>query len=112
MAPNSNGSDLSARFKHAAQVSDPSLAQELDGRNPGTHETVSAVPNTPSEHRTGPEMADLTITEVLQSMTVEDLKQLPRQPCVRDSLLAGILGGFVAGGGRAVLGGTVEADPN
>ena len=112
MAPSPNGSDLSARFKHAAQVSDPSLAQGLDGRKPRIDETVSTVPSSPSEHRTGLEMPDLTITEVLQSMTVEDLKKLPRQPCVRDSLLAGILGGFVAGGGRAVLGGTVEADPN
>jgi cytochrome c oxidase assembly protein subunit 20 len=45
------------------------------------------------------------IAEIAKSITLEDLQTVHTKPCVRDSLLMGILGGFGIGGVRAILGG-------
>ncbi|KAH0537338.1 hypothetical protein FGG08_005854 [Glutinoglossum americanum] len=44
------------------------------------------------------------IAEIAKSITLEDFRTVHTKPCVRDSLLMGILGGFGVGGVRAILG--------
>lgn len=45
------------------------------------------------------------IADIAKSITLEDLQTVHTKPCVRESLLMGILGGFGVGGVRAILGG-------
>lgn len=59
-----------------------------------------------TQNTAGGRQRDVTPGEVVSSIKLEDFTKVHRQPCVRDALLTGILGGFLLGGGRAVLGGT------
>lgn len=45
------------------------------------------------------------MTEALKTVRLGDFKQVYMYPCVRDSLMVGIGGGFGVGGVRALLGG-------
>ncbi|KAI9804135.1 MAG: hypothetical protein M1825_001537 [Sarcosagium campestre] len=47
---------------------------------------------------------DLSVGEAAKTIQLKDFKTIHQRPCVRDSLLYGICGGFVVGGLRAVLG--------
>lgn len=51
--------------------------------------------------------ADLSFFDLIGSIKLEEFWTLHKRPCVRDALLAGITGGFLVGGGRAALGGTM-----
>jgi cytochrome c oxidase assembly protein subunit 20 len=55
-----------------------------------------------SQHTAGGSAADVTITDAVQSIKIEDFAALPKKPCVRDSLLTGITAGFVVGSSRAI----------
>lgn len=90
-------------------------SEDAEGRKPGNYETfpVSA-PGAPRPeiHPVGKkrdpkasEGSDLTLGQAIRSLSFEDLKNLPLQPCARDAFLAGITSGFFVGGARAMLGG-------
>ncbi len=49
---------------------------------------------------------DVGLVEAAKTVQLEDFRNIHKLPCVRDSLLTGILSGFGLGGVRAVLGGT------
>ena len=75
------------------------------------YETFSAPPASANtmlggtENTAGGKQEDVSLKKVATSITLEDFKKVHKQPCVRDSLLLGISGGFGLGGVRAVLGG-------
>ncbi|KAI9884279.1 MAG: DNA polymerase epsilon catalytic subunit [Watsoniomyces obsoletus] len=54
----------------------------------------------------------MSVGEIFRSITWDEVKNFHKQVCVRDSLLAGILGGFVIGGGRAILGAPIPKAAN
>ena len=59
-----------------------------------------------TENTAGGKQGEITMEKVAKSIKLEDFKKVHKQPCVRDSLLLGIGGGFGFGGIRAILGGT------
>lgn len=52
---------------------------------------------------------DITVSEVMKAMTMDNVKSFYKTPCARDSLLTGIGIGFGAGGLRTLLGGMMFA---
>lgn len=52
---------------------------------------------------------DMTVPEVLKSMSFHNVKSFYRAPCARDSLLTGMGFGFAAGGLRTIVGGIYTA---
>jgi len=56
--------------------------------------------NTAGSKQEIPKLAD-----AIKTVRIEDFKQVHMYPCVRESLLMGIGGGFGIGGVRALLGG-------
>ncbi|KAF7593431.1 hypothetical protein BBP40_011533 [Aspergillus hancockii] len=48
---------------------------------------------------------DVTVTEAMKSLSLQDATTFYKKPCARDSLLLGIGAGFGIGGVRGVLGG-------
>ena len=73
-------------------------------------ESANALPGG-SLNTAGGRMPNGSITEIAKSITLEDLQTVHTKPCVRDSLLMGILGGFGVGGVRAILGGMKPRTP-
>ena len=55
-----------------------------------------------SQHTAGGSAADVTHADAAKSIKIEDFANLPKKPCVRDSLLTGITAGFVVGSSRAI----------
>jgi cytochrome c oxidase assembly protein subunit 20 len=50
-----------------------------------------------------------SLTEAVKTVRLEDFKQVHMYPCVRESLLMGIGGGFGVGGVRALWGGELSS---
>ena len=86
--------------------------------SPRIYETFSTPPPPPppppssanalpggTENTAGGRPAEVSVGRAVQSITLDDFRRVHRQPCVRDSLLLGIAGGFGVGGVSAVLGG-------
>ncbi|KXS96960.1 hypothetical protein AC579_1487 [Pseudocercospora musae] len=61
-------------------------------------------------HTAGGEVPDVTIMNALQAGT--PIWEVHKRPCVRDSLLQGMIGGFAVGGGRLVFGASIPKAAN
>lgn len=48
---------------------------------------------------------DITVSESLKSISLEDFSTFHKKPCARDSLLVGLGAGFGIGGVRGIVGG-------
>ncbi len=48
---------------------------------------------------------EVGVVDVLKTIKLSEFKEVHKKPCVRDSLLTGIGGGFGIGGVRAIWGG-------
>ncbi|KAI9779609.1 MAG: hypothetical protein M1839_007274 [Geoglossum umbratile] len=68
-----------------------------------TPENANVLPGG-SLNTAGGRTPNVGITEIAKSITLEDFQTVHTKPCVRDSLLMGILGGFGVGGVKAILG--------
>ncbi|RAK91992.1 cytochrome oxidase biogenesis protein, Cox20 subunit [Aspergillus costaricaensis CBS 115574] len=55
--------------------------------------------------KTGQKAKDITVTEAMKTMSLENATSFHKAPCARDSLLLGIGAGFGVGGVRGVVGG-------
>jgi cytochrome c oxidase assembly protein subunit 20 len=53
----------------------------------------------------GGKSKDITLTDVIKSMSLQDFSSFHKAPCARDSLLLGLGAGFGVGGVRGILGG-------
>lgn len=49
---------------------------------------------------------DVGVVDVLKTIKLSEIKEVHKKPCVRESLLTGIGGGFGIGGIRAIWGGS------
>jgi cytochrome c oxidase assembly protein subunit 20 len=65
-----------------------------------------------SQNTAGSRPEKLSITEAAKMVKLEDFKTIHQKPCVRESLLAGIAGGFGVGGLRLIFGSTSPFSPN
>lgn len=93
----------------------PGTAQEMPSSAPGTAHEPPAVPVAPPNanalsggsglNTAGGKTKEAGVFDALRSIKLEDFKEVHKKPCVRDSLLTGIGGGFGIGGIRAILGG-------
>ncbi|GKZ23137.1 hypothetical protein AbraIFM66951_000044 [Aspergillus brasiliensis] len=55
--------------------------------------------------KSGQKAKDITVTEAMKTMSLENAMTFHKAPCARDSLLLGIGAGFGVGGIRGVVGG-------
>ena len=54
-----------------------------------------------------PKPKDITISESLKTIKLEDFSTFHKKPCARDSLLLGLGAGFGIGGIRGIVGGKI-----
>jgi len=67
--------------------------------------SVNALPDGSGQNTAGSRQEAPTLTAAVKTVRWQDFKQVHMYPCVRESLLLGIAGGFSVGGVRALLGG-------
>lgn len=73
-----------------------------------TPSTPSSKANDPEAHANATVLAtgkEVGVVDVLKTIKLSEFKEVHKKPCVRDSLLTGIGGGFGIGGIRAIWGG-------
>ena len=59
-----------------------------------------------TENTAGGKLPEVSISNAFDGkLKWEDFTELPKKPCVRDSLMTGIGGGFALGGVRTIFGG-------
>lgn len=64
-----------------------------------------------TEHTAGGKIPEATLSNAIGTIKPDEFRSFHKKPCVRDSLLYGIGGGFGVGGIRAIWGGTSRAGP-
>jgi cytochrome c oxidase assembly protein subunit 20 len=69
--------------------------------------SANALPEGSGQNTAGGHEATPSLTEAIKTVRLGDFKQVHMYPCVRESLLMGIGGGFGIGGIRALWGCTV-----
>jgi len=67
--------------------------------------SANALPEGSGQNTAGSRQPEPGIAEAIKTVRLEDFKQVHMYPCVRESLLMGIGGGFGVGGVRALWGG-------
>ncbi|KAI5196386.1 hypothetical protein E4T42_08901 [Aureobasidium subglaciale] len=65
-----------------------------------------------SQHTAGGSAADVTLTDAAKTIKIDDFADLPKKPCVRDSLLTGMTAGFVVGSSRAIWRAPIQSATN
>ncbi|KAI9724975.1 MAG: hypothetical protein M1812_000251 [Candelaria pacifica] len=87
-----------------------SSAEASSARKSETYETFNKrLPNANvlpggTTNTAGGRPKEVSLVEAVKTVQLEDFRNIHKLPCVRDSLLTGILSGFGLGGLRAVLG--------
>ena len=82
-----------------------------EGRQPEASSVPVAPPNANAlpagagQNTAGGKVQEAGIIDALRSIKPSEVKEVHQKPCVRDSLLTGIGGGFGVGGVRAIWGG-------
>jgi cytochrome c oxidase assembly protein subunit 20 len=67
--------------------------------------SANALPEGSGQNTAGAHKEPPTLTDAIKTVHIQDFKQVYMYPCVRESLLMGIGGGFGMGGVRALWGG-------
>ena len=98
---------------------DPTMA--ADTREDTIKKTPTPSASSSKENKPDPDAAanatvlatgkDVGVVDVLKTIKLSELKEVHKKPCVRDSLLTGIGGGFGIGGIRAIWGGRWLSTP-
>lgn len=93
----------------------PEAARPIPSLAPGTAHEPQAVPVAPPNanalpggsglNTAGGKTKEAGVFDALKSIKVTEFTEVHKKPCVRDSLLTGIGGGFGIGGVRAIWGG-------
>lgn len=58
--------------------------------------------------KTGEKVEDVDLSKAIGTISMKDFANFYKAPCARDGLMYGLGAGFVAGGVRGVLGGTLN----
>ena len=88
----------------AAAETPASSTTSTEENKPETH---AATDTTPNAYVLASDGKEVGVLDVLRTIRMSEFKELHMKPCVRESLLTGIGGGFGIGGIRAIWGGTV-----
>ncbi|KAI9707556.1 MAG: hypothetical protein M1836_000517 [Candelina mexicana] len=94
------------------------LGGNISARKDETYETFNKrLPNANvipggTTNTAGGRPKDVGLVEAAKTVQFEDFRNIHKLPCVRDSLLTGILSGFGLGGVRAVLGASLPKASN
>lgn len=90
------------------QSSSPKVYEVFHSTPPSPPPSANALPEGSGLNTAGAESRKEppSLTEAIKTVRLGDFKQVHMYPCVRESLLMGIGGGFGIGGVRALLGGT------
>ncbi|KAI9823293.1 MAG: hypothetical protein M1832_002517 [Thelocarpon impressellum] len=108
----------------ASDVREPPSSPEEASREESAHslKTYETFPMPPppsanafpggTENTAGGRQEEVSLKSMAGSITLEDFRKVHKQPCVRDSLLLGIGGGFGVGGVRAVVGAGIPKASN
>ncbi|KAF4627797.1 hypothetical protein G7Y89_g10357 [Cudoniella acicularis] len=73
---------------------------------------ANALPEGSGQNTAGGREKNPGLADAIKTVRVEDFKQVHMYPCVRESLLTGIGGGFAMGGVRALWGASVPKAAN
>ena len=68
---------------------------------------ANALPEGSGQNTAGGKLPNPSLGEAVKTVRLGDFKQIHMYPCVRESLLTAIGGGFAVGGIRALLGGEI-----
>ncbi|PYH91541.1 cytochrome oxidase biogenesis protein, Cox20 subunit [Aspergillus ellipticus CBS 707.79] len=98
--PESQGGLQEQKSKHEAPKSQVGKLWDAFG---SPEEQVNMLPS--AGVKSGSKPKDITVTEAMKSMSLENVTSFHKAPCARDSLLLGIGAGFGVGGVRGVVGG-------
>ncbi|KAL3426339.1 hypothetical protein PVAG01_03129 [Phlyctema vagabunda] len=74
--------------------------------------SANALPEGSGQNTAGGRAEALSLSSAIKTVRLEDFKQVYMYPCVRESLLYGIGGGFAMGGVRALLGARIPKATN
>jgi cytochrome c oxidase assembly protein subunit 20 len=74
-------------------------------------QSANALPEGSGQNTAGGRERPPAITDAVKTIKLEDFKKVHMYPCVRESLLMGIGGGFGIGGIRALWGGMLFSFP-
>lgn len=72
---------------------------------PAPPQSTNALPEGSGQNTAGVKDPTPSLSNAIKTVRIEDFKQVHMYPCVRESLLMGIGGGFGIGGVRALWGG-------
>ena len=82
-------------------------ARQLEASSiPVAPPNANALPAGAGQNTAGGKPQEAGFIDALRSIKPSEIKEVHKKPCVRDSLLTGIGGGFGIGGVRAIWGGT------
>uniref|UniRef100_A0A093XHS8 Cytochrome c oxidase assembly protein COX20, mitochondrial n=1 Tax=Talaromyces marneffei PM1 TaxID=1077442 RepID=A0A093XHS8_TALMA len=107
MAEDATGGDA-ASIKSPTNKPKPEFPQTQVGKlweafgNPD--ERINVHPGASYNPAHSPKPKDITISESLKSIKLEDFSTFHKKPCARDSLLVGLGAGFGIGGIRGIVG--------
>jgi cytochrome c oxidase assembly protein subunit 20 len=86
--------------------------EHIQNATPKTYEVFSAPPPSANalpdgygQNTAGARPAEYGLGDAVKTVHIKDLAQVHMYPCVRESLLTGIAGGFAMGGVRGLFGG-------
>lgn len=82
-------------------VDKPKIYEVFDGTS-----TANGLPEGYGQNSAGRRPPNVSLTDAVKTVKVEDFKNIHTYPCVRDSILTGIGGGFAIGGTRMLFGST------
>ncbi|PYH41907.1 COX20 family protein [Aspergillus saccharolyticus JOP 1030-1] len=100
--PQNTASEFTSQKKLKHEIPQSQVGKLWDAfGNP--EEPVNMLPS--AGVKSGKKHTDITVTEAMKSMSLENATSFYKAPCARDSLLLGIGAGFGIGGVRGVLGG-------
>jgi cytochrome c oxidase assembly protein subunit 20 len=71
---------------------------------------ANALPEGSGQNTAGGRQQAPALTDAIKTVKLEDFKKVHMYPCVRESLLMGIGGGFGIGGIRALWGGMLPSE--
>ena len=92
-----------------ALPSSASGAPQASSAAPGAPPNANALPGGSGLNTAGGKTKEAGVFDAVRSIQLHEFTEVHKKPCVRDSLLTGIGGGFGIGGIRAIWGGKAIA---
>ena len=99
-----NSQDESSSTAH---VSKASVGQSQSANTPVAPPNANALPAGAGHNTAGGRVKEAGVFDAIRSIKLSELTEVHKKPCVRESFLTGIGGGFGIGAARAIWGGKI-----